>query len=289
MSSVQLDERPPSLLEKRPIEPGTIVLGLLAVVTAHVVVPLLVLASQWLLVYLGLALARDTVAPVVPDNVIAAEFVRLGSRSIPPSCPRARCRPSPSVGPMAWWSPRFPREQPEKPEEKKEKTEARDLHARQPGRPHQGVCRGRRSTSRRAFQRPARGHCHLGQRGRHLPRSARFVLPARLDRAQYACQSPDKMKCLLRFSGRRRSARGGGAREVERRPCFDQSRDRCRRGPIELRAVLPEPPPISAALSTERSPSTTTARTCAASPAALPRSVRVLAVAPFDYVALRRT
>ena len=67
MSSVQLDERPPSLLDKRPIEPGTIVLGLLAVVAAHVLFPLLVMASQWLLVYLGLAIANeDRVRPTVP-------------------------------------------------------------------------------------------------------------------------------------------------------------------------------------------------------------------------------
>jgi hypothetical protein len=80
MSSVEVDERPPSLLDKRPIEPGTIVLGALAVVAAHVLFPLLVMGSQWLLIYLGLAIASvDKVRPTVPDNVIAAEFVRLGN------------------------------------------------------------------------------------------------------------------------------------------------------------------------------------------------------------------
>ena len=49
-------ERPPSLLQRPPIDGTSLTLGILMAIGAHVLIPLAVLGSQWLLVVLGLAI-----------------------------------------------------------------------------------------------------------------------------------------------------------------------------------------------------------------------------------------
>jgi TonB family protein len=121
------DERPPSLLTRRPIEPGTVVLGVVFAIGAHVLVPFLVLASQWLLVMLGLAIPVDErVRPMVPDNVIAAEFARLGKPFDPTRLPTRKVPPVAKRRPNGVVVSKDAQEVKEKPEEKKEKTEAQD-------------------------------------------------------------------------------------------------------------------------------------------------------------------
>ncbi len=193
MSSVQMDERPPSLLDKRPIETGTIVprrdrgggrsRGAFR-------------CSWWPRSGSGLAsgcaiASEDKVRPMVPDNVIAAEFVRLGKPFDPTKLPSRKVPPVAKRRPDGVVVSRIPRQQQEKPEEKKEKDGgeetsmldnlvdrtkefAEDVEYEQEGDPNGH----------------ARGHGHHGPRGRHLPRTARVVLPARLDRAQHACRIP---------------------------------------------------------------------------------------------------
>jgi TonB family protein len=125
MSSVRVDERPPSLLDKRPLEPGTIALGVFGVLVAHVLFPLAVVFSQWLMLMLGLAMPDDErKRPMVPDNVIAAEFVRLGKPFDPTKLPSRKVPPKAKRRPDGVVVSKDPREQVQKPEEKKEKTEA---------------------------------------------------------------------------------------------------------------------------------------------------------------------
>jgi hypothetical protein len=87
-------ERPPSLLRKRPMEPGTLMLGLFAVVGAHLGLPLLVLGSQWLLVLLGLAIpVEDRERPKQVVEVMAAEFAKLGKPFDPTRLPQRKVPP----------------------------------------------------------------------------------------------------------------------------------------------------------------------------------------------------
>lgn len=88
------EERPPSLLVKRPLEPGTLFLGLLAVLVAHLGLPLLVLGSQWLLVLLGLAIpVEERERPKQMVNVMAAEFAKLGKPFDPTRLPQRKVPP----------------------------------------------------------------------------------------------------------------------------------------------------------------------------------------------------
>jgi TonB family protein len=243
MSSVQIDERPPSLLDKRPIEAGTIVLGVLAVVAAHVLFPLLVVASQWLLVYLGLAIASDDrVRPTVPDNVIAAEFVRLGKPFDPTKLPSRKVPPVAKRRPDGVVVSKDPREQQEKPEEKKEKTEAEtsmldnlvdrtkefaeDVEYEQEGDPN-GLREGTATSARE-------GDIYRGQLALFFQRG--WTVPNTLP-------NPDKLKCLLSV----RVADDGQLEAVEIAkssgdPVFDQSAIDAVEALIRARAVLPEPP-----------------------------------------------
>lgn len=88
------EERPPSLLHKRPMEPATLILGLCAVVVAHVLVPLAVLGSQWLLVLLGLAVpVAERERPKQVIEVMAAEFAKLGKPFDPTKLPPRKVPP----------------------------------------------------------------------------------------------------------------------------------------------------------------------------------------------------
>lgn len=121
MRIARVDERPPSLLERKPLGAGTIALGVGFAIGAHVLVPFLVLASQWLLVQLGLAVtSEDRVRPLIPDNVIAAEFVRLGKPLDPKKLPSRKVPPVAKAKPDGVVVSKDAKEQPEKKDEKKE-------------------------------------------------------------------------------------------------------------------------------------------------------------------------
>lgn len=118
------EERPPSLLTKRPMEPATMVWGVLFALLAHSLIPVVLLASRWLLILLGLAIPVDErERTLIPDNTIAAELVRLGKPIDP------RKLPSRKVPPMAKRKPEGvvvskdakERPKPEKKEKEKEK------------------------------------------------------------------------------------------------------------------------------------------------------------------------
>lgn len=127
MRLARVDERPPSLLERKPLSATAVALGAAFAVGAHVLVPLLVLASQWLLVQLGLAIpVEERQRPLVPDNVIAAEFVRLGKPLDPKKLPNRQVPPVAKEKPDGVAVSKNPRENTaeKKPEEKKEKVDA---------------------------------------------------------------------------------------------------------------------------------------------------------------------
>ncbi len=126
MRFAPVDERPPSLLERKPLGAATIALGATFAVGAHVLVPFLVLASQWLLVQLGLAVpVEERQRPLMPDNVIAAEFVRLGKPLDPKKLPTRQVPPVAKAKPDGVVVSKDAREPVEKkPEEKKDKVDA---------------------------------------------------------------------------------------------------------------------------------------------------------------------
>jgi TonB family protein len=88
------EDRPPSLLQPRPIGASALLLGLFSTVAAHIMIPLLVLGSQWLLVMLGMAIpAGKRELPVQLDNTVAAEFVKLGKPFDPRKLPQRKVPP----------------------------------------------------------------------------------------------------------------------------------------------------------------------------------------------------
>ncbi len=88
------EERPPSLLTRQPVSPGMLAAGGAAVITAHVFVPLAMMISQWLLIFLGLAIpVGDRKLVKLPPNTIAAEFVRLGKPFDPTKLPNRKVPP----------------------------------------------------------------------------------------------------------------------------------------------------------------------------------------------------
>jgi outer membrane biosynthesis protein TonB len=113
-------ERPESLLTKRWPSGPTLVFGSLFAVGAHLFIPLVLLASQWLLVLLGLAIPDDEKPRVkLPDNLIAAEFVKLGKPFDPTKLPNRKVPPIAKRRPTGVVVSKDPRENPEpKPEEK---------------------------------------------------------------------------------------------------------------------------------------------------------------------------
>ena len=115
------NERPPSLLQKRPIDGATVTLGFMAAIGAHVLIPLFVLGSQWLLVVLGLAIpAAERERPKTMD-VIAAEFVRLGKPFDPRKLPSRKVPPVAKRKVDGVVVSADAKEQPEKKEPEKEK------------------------------------------------------------------------------------------------------------------------------------------------------------------------
>ena len=121
------DERPPSLLQKRRIEPTVIALGALFAVGAHLLIPTLLLASQWLLVLLGLAIPvgeRERAKP--PMDIIAAEFVKLGKPFDPTKLPNRKVPPVVKRRPDGVVVSRDAKEKPPEEEKKERPKEAQD-------------------------------------------------------------------------------------------------------------------------------------------------------------------
>jgi TonB family protein len=155
-----LDERPPSLLRMRRIEPSVIALGAVFAVGAHLLIPAILLASQWLLVLLGLAIpVGERERPKPPVDVIAAEFVKLGkpfdprklpSRQVPKMAKRKTDAVTVSKDPKERPPPKEEEKKP-KPKESKEslldnlvdRTEdfAEDIEQEQEGDP-EGIAEG---------------------------------------------------------------------------------------------------------------------------------------------------
>lgn len=117
-----VEERPPSLLEKRRIEPSVIALGAFTAVGAHLLIPTLLLASQWLLVLLGLAIpVGERERPKPPQDVIAAEFVKLGKPFDPTKLPNRKVPPIAKRKPEGIAVSRDAKEKPKEEEDKKER------------------------------------------------------------------------------------------------------------------------------------------------------------------------
>ena len=88
------EDRPPSLLQPRPIGASALMLGLLSTLAAHILIPLMVLGSQWLLVMLGLAIpVGKREVPTETIDVVAAEFVKLGKPFDPRKLPQRKVPP----------------------------------------------------------------------------------------------------------------------------------------------------------------------------------------------------
>lgn len=120
------EERPPSLLQKRRIEPSVIALGALFAVGAHVLIPTLLLASQWLLVLLGLAVpVGERERPKPPLDIIAADFVKLGKPFDPTKLPNRKVPPVVKRKPQGVGFTKDAQEKP-KEEEKERPKEAQD-------------------------------------------------------------------------------------------------------------------------------------------------------------------
>ena len=126
LGSITAPERPPSLLDKRPIGTGTLLLGLFTAVAAHVLIPLLILGSQWLLVVLGLAVpVEERERPKQMVEVIAAEFVRLGKPFDPRKLPSRKVPPIAKARPDGIVVSRDAKERPPEEEKKERPKEAK--------------------------------------------------------------------------------------------------------------------------------------------------------------------
>jgi TonB family protein len=116
------ENRPPSLLIRRPLEPTVVFLGFIAAVGAHVLIPTLVLGSQWLLILLGLAVPiEERVRDVAPPEVIAAEFVKLGKPFDPTKLPQRKVPPVAKRRPDGVVVSKDAQEKPKPEEDKKDK------------------------------------------------------------------------------------------------------------------------------------------------------------------------
>lgn len=79
---------------KPPDSGAASIVGVLVALAAHVGIPLAVMGSSWLLLFLGLAEpVEERQRPLLLDNVIAAEFVRLGKPLDPKKMPNRKVPP----------------------------------------------------------------------------------------------------------------------------------------------------------------------------------------------------
>ncbi|MET0343367.1 MAG: TonB C-terminal domain-containing protein [Polyangiales bacterium] len=245
-----LDERPPSLLRMRRIEPSIIALGAFFAVAAHLLIPAILLASQWLLVLLGLAVpVGERERPKPPIDVIAAEFVKLGkpfdprklpSRQVPKMAKRKTDAVTVSKDPKEQPPPKEEEKKP-KPKESKEslldnlvdRTEdfAEDVEHEQEGDP-EGIAEG---TSKVAKL----GDLYQGklkvffQKGWSVPN---------------VVQNVEKLEAI---AGVQLSSEGlleaVSIQKSSGDPLFDQSVLDAVTALIDVKATIPEPPPELAA------------------------------------------
>lgn len=242
------DERPPSLLEKRRIEPSVIALGALFAVGAHLLIPTLLLASQWLLVLLGLAIPvgeRERAKP--PMDVIAAEFVKLGKPFDPQKLPNRKVPPVVKRRPDGVVVSRDAKEKPPEEEKKERPKEAQDslldnlvdrtkdfaedVQTEEEGDPN-GIAEGT------ATQAKA-GNIYAGklkiffQRGWSVPN---------------VVQNAEKLRAELSVSiSEDGVVQGGEVSKSSGDPYFDQSAVDAVNALVEAKAKVPEPPPELAA------------------------------------------
>ncbi len=166
-------ERPPSLLDRQPVSPGMLAAGAAAVFVAHLIVPLAMMLSQWLLVLLGLAIPVDERKHVrLPPNMIAAEFVKLGKPFDPTKLPSRKVPPVVKRRPDGVVVSKDAQEAEPKPEDKKDRPKeaqdslldnlvdrtkefAEDVTYEQEGDP-QGIAEGTATTAQA-------GNIYLGQ------------------------------------------------------------------------------------------------------------------------------
>jgi TonB family protein len=240
-----LPERPESLLVRRLPSATTLGIGAFFALFAHVGLPLLVMASQWLLVLLGMAIpVSERVRVELPSNLIAAEFVKLGkpfdptklpSRKVPPVAKR---RPDAvAVSPDARENPE-PKDKPkDKPPESQEdlldnlvdrsREFAEDVDYEQEGDP-QGIADGT-ATEAKA------GNIYLGQLNLFFRRN--WTVPNMVQR-------PDQKKAHAMISVDEK----GVITEVQIQrssgdPLFDQSVLDAVQALIAARTAIPPPPP----------------------------------------------
>ncbi len=242
------EERPPSLLRRRHVEPAVIVLGALVAVGAHVLIPVVLLASQWLILLLGLAVpVEERERPKPPIDVMAAEFVKLGKPFDPTKLPQRKVPPIAKrkpegvvVSPDAFKQP----EQTKPPEEKKERPKesqdslldnlvdrtkdfAEDIKTEEEGDPN-GIAEGTATKAKL-------GDIYLGklkvffQKGWSVPN---------------VVQNVDKLVAIASV----RIASDGHVEAVEIQspsgdPLFDQSVLDAITALIQANASIPEPPP----------------------------------------------
>lgn len=236
-------------LEEGPLKPperqvGAYVVGVLVALGAHVLIPLLLLASSWLLEVLGLAIPVDErERPPLPENVIAAEFVRLGVERDPNRLPQRKVPPKMKRRPDSVAVSKEMNPEP-KPKRKKEKNPpeaeedlldnlvdrakafAEDVNYEQTGSPD-GLAEGTAEEARE-------GDIYAGQLVLFFRRG--WTVPN-------VVQSPEKRRAVVDVD----VAPDGRLRGVEMRrrsgdPLFDQSvLDRVE-ALIDARAKLPEPP-----------------------------------------------
>jgi TonB family protein len=240
-----VEERPPSLLQKRRIEPSVMVLGAVFAIGAHVLIPTLLLASQWLLVLLGLAVPVDErERPTPPREVIAAEFVKLGKPFDPRKLPSRKVPPVAKRRPDAVNVSRDAQEKPKLDEQKKERPKesqedlldnlvdrtrdfAEDVQTEEEGDP-EGIAEGTANQAKL-------GDIYLGklkvffQRGWSVPN---------------VVQNVDKLTTLaaVKVSSEGR-VEGVQIHTASGDPLFDQSVLDAVTALMQAQATIPEPPP----------------------------------------------
>lgn len=240
------EERPPSLLVKRRIEPSVLALGTVFAIGAHVLIPTLILGSQWLLVLLGLAIpAGERERPKPAPDVIAAEFVKLGKPFDPRKLPSRKVPPvvkrRPDAVNVSKDAPDKPKqEEPPKKERPKESQDslldnlvdrtkdfAEDVETEQEGDP-EGIAEGT-ATEKRL------GDIYLGklkvffQRGWSVPNVVQNV-------EKLTTHAAVRVSSEGKIEGVELATPSGD-------PLFDQSVIDAVTALIQAQATIPEPPP----------------------------------------------
>lgn len=84
------DQRPPSLLVRRPVDPLALVMGGVIAAGAHLVVPLVVVVSAAILTAIGVLSGATTTPAIAEREIVEARFVKLGRPFDPRRLPNRR-------------------------------------------------------------------------------------------------------------------------------------------------------------------------------------------------------